>query len=835
MAPSIHVRLLNSTSRYFRKLARRALTRIVNTPGLSATELETVSAEFDDKFYLASYPDVEAAGIDPFTHYMELGWREGRDPSSKFGTNYYLLSNKELEFNRLNPFAHYILKGRNEGRSPLPGKVVQLRKSDKSEIITKPLLRIISSGRKSARPPPATDLNKDSLCIHWVIPDFEIGSGGHMTIFRMVRFLELAGHNCKIWIEEKYFHTNSRSAYDDIVKHFQCISAEVAFVDDGFFNAQGDVVIATVWSTAYTVDAASGFREKFYFVQDHEPEFYSTGVDAILAKHTYSLDLACICAGPWLKQKMSKKYGCWARSFDLAYDEETYKKAAAKPKRSGESNGLVKIAVYARTSTARRCVPLAVAALHILAQRSRNFEVHFFGVQNLRFASTNHLSYSHGVLSSEKLAQLYHDCDIGICFSGTNYSLVPKEMMACGLPVVELDGSNTRSIFPDNVVAFAGPNPFDIADKIEELINSPSKRRAQAAAASNWVSQFSWHKAGKDVERSIKERLQERHSDVFATPAILTPSEKSFDIVIPTYNGLTDIKETIAALRSQREIDRCQIYCVDSSSSDGTAEWLAQQRDVSLTTIPKEKFQHGETRNLGASLGTARLIAFLTQDARPVNRYWVTDYQMILRHYSRAAGAFGRHIGYWHHPTSIRRKIEDHFLSFLQHPLEVSKDTDPEAWAAPNRGWLQMLHFFSSNNSCLRRSVWEKIPFRSTDYGEDQLWAYDVIAAGHSKVYAPTAIVFHSHNYSPEDAYQRAKIEAKYFHRHFGYEVVSGAAGEGEQFVKTGLVRFNEAAGEKRAVAEIDIEEYKLAREYQGYLDGIQEAKLEKVIAEGSL
>ena len=45
--------------------------------------------EFDAAFYLENYPDIAAAGIDPFEHYLFWGYKEGRNPSAKFDTRYY--------------------------------------------------------------------------------------------------------------------------------------------------------------------------------------------------------------------------------------------------------------------------------------------------------------------------------------------------------------------------------------------------------------------------------------------------------------------------------------------------------------------------------------------------------------------------------------------------------------------------------------------------------------------------------------------------------------------------------------------------------------------------
>lgn len=62
--------------------------------------------EFDPEFYLASYPDVAAAGIDPFEHYLHWGYREGRNPSAEFDTSYYLRRYLDGDVSE-NPLLHY--------------------------------------------------------------------------------------------------------------------------------------------------------------------------------------------------------------------------------------------------------------------------------------------------------------------------------------------------------------------------------------------------------------------------------------------------------------------------------------------------------------------------------------------------------------------------------------------------------------------------------------------------------------------------------------------------------------------------------------------------------
>lgn len=61
---------------------------------------------FDAGFYLATYPDVAAAGVDPFEHYREHGWKEGRDPSAGFSTEAWLEANPELRGSTVDPLSH---------------------------------------------------------------------------------------------------------------------------------------------------------------------------------------------------------------------------------------------------------------------------------------------------------------------------------------------------------------------------------------------------------------------------------------------------------------------------------------------------------------------------------------------------------------------------------------------------------------------------------------------------------------------------------------------------------------------------------------------------------
>ena len=62
--------------------------------------------EFDAGWYLARYPDIAAAGVDPFEHFLHWGWREARDPSASFDTRFYVRRYLDPQQEE-NPLLHY--------------------------------------------------------------------------------------------------------------------------------------------------------------------------------------------------------------------------------------------------------------------------------------------------------------------------------------------------------------------------------------------------------------------------------------------------------------------------------------------------------------------------------------------------------------------------------------------------------------------------------------------------------------------------------------------------------------------------------------------------------
>ena len=92
----------------------------------SRYELRKNKKYFFPQGYLFLYPDVKAAAVDPWMHYVRFGKDEkrglGYPAVHQFNAEYYLNANPDVKASGMDPWRHYVLHGHAEGRQPLPPK-----------------------------------------------------------------------------------------------------------------------------------------------------------------------------------------------------------------------------------------------------------------------------------------------------------------------------------------------------------------------------------------------------------------------------------------------------------------------------------------------------------------------------------------------------------------------------------------------------------------------------------------------------------------------------------------------------------------------------------------
>ena len=113
--------------------------------------------------------------------------------------------------------------------------------------------------------------------------------------------------------------------------------------------------------------------------------------------------------------------------------------------------------------------------------------------------------------SHEQLSWLFSEATVGMSLSMTNYSLMPQEMLACGLPTVDLDRPSARSVFgPDGPVALAAFDDVAIADVLERLLDDDAERERRSKQGLEFVRDHTWDAAAEQVERELRNALRLR-------------------------------------------------------------------------------------------------------------------------------------------------------------------------------------------------------------------------------------------------------------------------------------------------------------------------------------
>jgi len=134
-----------------------------------------VQAEFDAAYYLRMYPELMKAAIDPLDHYLEFGWKEGRNPRKDFDSHGYLRQHIDVAIAGMNPFVHYIQYGRSEGRTVPTGEHF---------MALLPNVRAMQRVQDAAFPVDAETCEKLMVIL---IPEHNTMSGGIYSFFSIAR------------------------------------------------------------------------------------------------------------------------------------------------------------------------------------------------------------------------------------------------------------------------------------------------------------------------------------------------------------------------------------------------------------------------------------------------------------------------------------------------------------------------------------------------------------------------------------------------------------------------------------------------------------------------
>jgi O-antigen biosynthesis protein len=313
--------------------------------------------------------------------------------------------------------------------------------------------------------------------IAWLVPSLLEGSGGHRTILQHADTLQRHGHRCVLYLEnpEQY---SAASLRRDIQRMF---GYEFEEVHSGWSHIEpADMVFATIWYSARVVRDLAFRCVKAYFVQDFEAQFNPMGDGYLMAENSYRYGLNPISIGRWLPALLDRQFGVKANHFDFCADLGVYRPLSNAVREKA-------ICFIHQPDKPRRCAELGIEALGIVKHFMPETKIVLYGSKLAGKAWFDHQNL--GLIGLDECAELYNRCAAGLCISSTNPSRIPFEMMASGLPVVEVYRDNTLYDFPDQAMLLCEPTPESLAGGMMDLLRSPERATAMGQAGVKFMAE----------------------------------------------------------------------------------------------------------------------------------------------------------------------------------------------------------------------------------------------------------------------------------------------------------------------------------------------------------
>ena len=352
----------------------------------------------------------------------------------------------------------------------------------------------------------------DKKTINWFIPPVGKGSGGHLNIFRFMRNLEDLGYQNHIVIVGDPQPKSAAVARNNIHNWFFPLKADV-YIYDGSEIPPAFFAMATEWRTAYFVKRYVSCICKCYFVQDFEPWFYPTGTDFIFAENTYRFGFYGFTAGTWLAKKLAENYGMSTMPLGFSFDRDLYACNDSNSVAREKLDAPQKVFFYARPPTTRRAFELGMLVLREVTRKMPSVLIVLAG-WDMRGYKVPFKYENAGLVELDKLAQLYRQCDAALVLSFSNVSLLPLELMACGVPVVSNKAPYTEWLLNDENSVLAEPTIESLSQAVLSVLENSNLASRLKQNGLVFSSKTSWELEAIKLANGLEEIASAHSSDV---------------------------------------------------------------------------------------------------------------------------------------------------------------------------------------------------------------------------------------------------------------------------------------------------------------------------------
>jgi len=222
------------------------------------------------------------------------------------------------------------------------------------------------------------------------------------------------------------------------------------------------------------------------------------------------------------------------------------------------------------------------------------------------------------------------------------------------------------------------------------------------------------------------------------------------DIICPLYNAEKYIENLHNSLLNQNISINCIKYIL-TECNDNTETILIKNK-IDYKKITKNEFSHSLVREKAAFESKADIIVFITQDVEIKNNNWLEKLvNPIIK--DKIAATYSRQISKYKNIEKYIREFNYPDESFVKTKKDISK--------------LGLKTFFSSDASAaINRGIFVKLngyDGKNLPISEDMYFSYKLITNGYAVKYCSDSIVYHSHNFTLKEIYERYKLTGKFF------------------------------------------------------------------------
>ena len=251
-----------------------------------------------------------------------------------------------------------------------------------------------------------------------------------------------------------------------------------------------------------------------------------------------------------------------------------------------------------------------------------------------------------------------------------------------------------------------------------------------------------------------------------------------FEIIIPAYRPDEKLERSVVMLLAQKALpDRIRIMLTSDDPEEISELQKKLGGGVRVEQVQKKVFSHGGTRQMGMDGAGSDYVLFMTQDAVPCDES-LTEELLTAVSKPGAAVAYARQIAFGN--ADSVEKFTRRFNYPTKSRTQTKKDLETIGVKAI---------FCSDTCAMYKRVLHKEIGGFDTNanFNEDGIFAYNALMKGYTVEYCAEAKVYHSHNMSLKEHFERNCTIALNQKAHPEIYGNLRSESEGIRYIRTGL------------------------------------------------